>query len=44
MADEKIYLDAEGLKRVKEYIDAQFNSLQKAIDLLNDTDGTPGSI
>lgn len=43
MAD-KIYLDAEGVKRIKKYIDDQIESLQKAIDLLNDTNGTPGSI
>ena len=43
MAD-KVYLDAEGVKRLKEYIYAQFEALQKAIDLLTDTNGTPGSI
>ena len=43
MAD-KVYLDAEGVKRLKNYIDDQISSLQKAIDLLNDTNGTPGSI
>lgn len=43
MAD-KVYLDAEGVKRLKEYIDAQFEALQKAIDLLNGTNETPGSI
>ena len=43
MAD-KVYLDAEGVKRIKEYIDDQFLSLKKAIDLLNDTNETPGSI
>lgn len=43
MAD-KIYLDVEGVKRLKEYIDDQISSLQKAIDLLKDTNGTPGSI
>lgn len=43
MAD-KVYLDAEGVKRIKDYIDDQISSLQKAIDLLNDTNGTPGSI
>ena len=43
MAD-KVYLDAEGVKRLKGYIDDQISSLQKAIDLLNDTNGTPGSI
>lgn len=44
MAEEKTYLDAEGLARVKEYIDDQFSALKKAIDLLNDSNGTPGSI
>lgn len=43
MAD-KVYLDVEGVKRIKDYIDDQISSLQKAIDLLNDTNGTPGSI
>ena len=43
MAD-KVYLDAEGVKRLKDYIDNQISSLQKAIDLLKDTNGTPGSI
>ena len=43
MAD-KVYLDEEGLKRLKEYIDDQFSSLKKAIDLLNNNDQTPGSI
>ena len=43
MAD-KVYLDAEGVKRLKNYIDDQISSLQKAIDLLKDTNGTPGSI
>ena len=43
MAD-KIYLDVEGVKRIKDYIDDQILSLQKAIDLLKDTNGTPGSI
>ena len=43
MAD-KVYLDAEGVKRLKEYIDDQIMSLKKAIDLLKDTNGTPGSI
>lgn len=43
MAD-KIYLDAEGVKRLKQYIDDHSESLKKAIDLLNDTNGTPGSI
>ena len=43
MAD-KVYLDEEGVKRLKEYIDDQFSSLKKAIDLLNNNDQTPGSI
>lgn len=43
MAD-KVYLDEEGVKRLKEYIDDQISSLKKAIDLLKDTNGTPGSI
>lgn len=43
MAD-KVYLDEEGLKRLKEYIDDQFSSLKKAIDLLNNDDQTSGSI
>lgn len=43
MAD-KVYLDEEGVKRLKEYIDNQISSLKKAIDLLKDTNGTPGSI
>ena len=44
MAEEKNYLDAEGLTRVKKYIDDQFSALKEAIDLLNDSNGTPGSI
>ena len=43
MAD-KYYLDAEGVARLKQYIDDQFEQLRQAIDLLNDTNGTPGSI
>lgn len=43
MAD-KIYLDAEGLKRLKEYIDAQIEPLKAAINLLNSNTETPGSI
>lgn len=43
MAD-KVYLDEEGVKRLKEYIDDQFSLLKKAIDLLNNNDQTPGSI
>lgn len=43
MAD-KVYLDAEGIKRLKQYIDDQIESLRQAIDLLNSTNETPGSI
>lgn len=43
MAD-KQYLDAEGLKRLKEYIDAQIEPLRAAINLLNSNTETPGSI
>ena len=43
MAD-KYYLDAEGVARLKQYIDDQFEQLRQAIDLLKDTNGTPGSI
>lgn len=43
MAD-KQYLDVEGLQRLKVYIDDHNLSLQKVIDLLQDTNGTPGSI
>ncbi len=43
MAD-KQYLDAEGLQRLKEYIDAQIEPLRAAINLLNSNDETPGSI
>ena len=41
---EKQYLDAEGLQRLKEYIDNQIKPLQAAINLLNSNDQTPGSI
>ena len=41
---EKYYLDAEGLQRLKEYIDNQIKPLQAAINLLNGNDETPGSI
>ena len=41
---EKQYLDAEGLMRLKEYIDAQIEPLRAAINLLNSNDQTPGSI
>ena len=43
MAD-KQYLDAEGLKRLREYIDAQIEPLRAAINLLNSNNETPGSI
>ena len=43
MAD-KNYLDAEGLQRLKEYIDNQIIPLRTAIDLLNSDIETPGSI
>ena len=43
MAD-KQYLDAEGLKRLREYIDAQIEPLRAAINLLTSNDQTPGSI
>ena len=41
---EKYYLDAEGLQRLKEYIDNQIKPLRAAINLLNANDETPGSI
>ena len=43
MAD-KQYLDAEGLQRLKDYIDAQIEPLKAAINLLNSNNETPGSI
>lgn len=43
MAD-KQYLDAEGLQRLKEYIDNQIKPLQMAINLLYANNETPGSI
>ena len=43
MAD-KQYLDAEGLKRLREYIDTQIEPLRAAINLLNSNNETPGSI
>ena len=43
MAD-KQYLDAGGLQRLKDYIDAQIKPLRAAINLLNSNDETPGSI
>lgn len=41
---EKYYLDAEGLQRLKEYIDNQIKPLQAAITVLNSDTETPGSI
>ena len=41
---EKYYLDAEGLQRLKEYIDNQIKPLYAAINLLNSDNETPGSI
>ena len=41
---EKYYLDAEGLQRLKEYIDDQIKPLYAAINLLNSDNETPGSI
>lgn len=41
---EKYYLDEEGLARLVEYIRAQIKPQQDAIELLNKSDGTPGSI
>ena len=43
MAD-KYYLDEEGLIRLVEYIRMQIKPQQDAIELLNKSDGTPGSI
>lgn len=43
MAD-KQYLDAEGLQRLKAYIDDQIIPLQAAINLLYGNNETPGSI
>lgn len=43
MAD-KEYLDREGLKKLKRYIDDHLVALKEAIDLLQDTDETPESI
>ncbi len=43
MAD-KQYLDAEGLRRLREYIDTQIEPLRAAINLLNSNNETPGSI
>lgn len=40
----KEYLDAEGLRRLREYIDTQIEPLRQAINLLNSNDETPGSI
>lgn len=44
MANEKQYLDAEGLEVLIKYINDQIRPIKNAIDLLNDKDGTPGSI
>ena len=44
MASEKQYLDAEGLEVLIKYINDQIKPIKDAIDLLNDKDGTPGSI
>lgn len=44
---EKYYLDEEGLRRLVDFIKAQLIPVQQntdAIELLNKTDGTPGSI
>lgn len=44
---EKYYLDEAGLKRLVEYIQEQLIPVSEntdAIELLNKTDGTPGSI
>ena len=41
---EKQYLDAEGLQRLKDYIDAQIEPIKAAINLLNSNTETPGSI
>ena len=43
MAD-KEYLDREGLKKLKRYIDDHLIALKEAVDLLQDTDETPESI
>lgn len=44
---EKYYLDEEGLRRLVDFIKTQLIPVQQntdAIELLNKTDGTPGSI
>ena len=41
---EKYYLDEEGLARLVEFIRQQIKPQQDAIELLNKSDGTPGSI
>lgn len=41
---DKQYLDAEGLMRLKQYIDDQLTPLREAINLLNSNTETPGSI
>ena len=43
MAD-KYYLDEAGLIRLVEYIRQQIKPQEDAIELLNKSDGTPGSI
>ncbi len=40
----KEYLDAEGVARLKAYIDDQVDALRQAINLLNGNTETPGSI
>ena len=40
----KYYLDEEGLKRLVEWISLQHIPITDAIELLNRTDGSPGSI
>lgn len=47
----KYYLDEEGLQRLVEFImlqlsqrDNDISNISEAIDLLNKTDGTPGSV
>lgn len=41
---DKQYLDAEGLMRLKQYIDDQLIPIREAINLLNSNNETPGSI
>lgn len=40
----KYYLDEEGLRRLVEFINEQHVPIAKAIELLNKTDGSPGSV